>query len=99
MFSISRNKNSSLVLKPCKSVKETSEEVLFTKARQITQQIHIHRGLMMFLDSSLTEAVFIENYEIQISKSDFTHIHVYVSRVSFLITLDIYKDYFKGRQR
>ena len=51
------------------------------------------------LDSSSIEAIFIENYEIQISKSDFTHIHVYLCRVSFLITLDIYKDYFKDRQR
>jgi len=29
------NKSSSLVLKSCKSVQETSEEVLFIKARQI----------------------------------------------------------------
>ena len=51
----------------------------------------------MDLDNSSTEAVFIENYEIQISRFDFTHIHVYLCRVSFLTTLDIYKDYFKGR--
>ena len=36
------------------------------------------------LDSSLTEAVSIENYEIQIFKSDFTHIHVYF--VGFLFS-------------
>ena len=48
------------------------------------------------LDSSSTEAVSIENYEIQISRSNFMHIQVYLCRVSFLITLDIYKDYFKG---
>ena len=52
---------------------------------------------MMDLDRSSTEAVSIENYEIQIFRSDFMHIHVYLYRVSFLITLDIYKDYFKGR--
>ena len=52
---------------------------------------------MMDLDSSSTEAVSIENYKIQISKSDFTHIHVYLCRISFLIILNIYKDYFKGR--
>ena len=51
----------------------------------------------MDLDSSSTEAVSIENYKIQISKSDFTHIHVYLCRISFLIILNIYKDYFKGR--
>ena len=49
------------------------------------------------LDSNLTDAVSIENYKIQISKSVFTHIQVYLCRVSFLTTLDIYKDYFKGR--
>ena len=44
--------------------------------------------------------VSIENYENQFFKSNFTHIHVYVFRLSFLTTLDIYiyiyKDYFKG---
>ena len=69
--------------------------MLFIKARQI----HIYRGLMMDLDSSSTEAVSIENYKIQISRFDFTHIHVYLCRFSFLTTLDIYNDYFKGRQR
>ena len=52
---------------------------------------------MQMLDSSLIEAIYIKNYEIQIFRSDFTHIHVYLCRVSFLTTLDIYKDYFKGR--
>ena len=70
-------------------------EVLFIKA----QQIHILQGLTMKLDNSSIEAVFVENYEIQSSRSDFTHIHVYLCRVSFFITLDIYKDYFKGYQR
>ena len=53
----------------------------------------------MKLDSNSTEAVSVENYEIQISRSDFTHILVYLCRAFFLTTLDIYKDYFKGRQR
>ena len=51
----------------------------------------------MELNSSSTKDVSIENYEIRISRSDFIYIHVYLCRVSFLITLDIYKDYFKGR--
>ena len=51
---------------------------------------------MMKLESSLTEAVFVENYEIQIFRFDFKHIHVYLCRVSFLTTLDKYKNYFKG---
>ena len=96
MFSTSRNKSLSPVLKPCKTVQETSEEVLFIKVEQISRQIHIYRDLMMNLDSYSTETVSIENYEIQISRFDFTHIQVYSCRVSFLTTLDIYKDYFKG---
>ena len=35
VFNISKNKSSSLVLKSCKSIQETSEEGLFIKARQI----------------------------------------------------------------
>ena len=53
----------------------------------------------MKLDSSLTKAVFVENYEIRISRFDFTHIHEYLCRVYFLTTLDIYKDYFKDCQK
>ena len=44
-----------------------------------------------------TLVVFVENYKIQISRSVFTHIHVHLRWVCFLTTLDIYKDYFKGR--
>ena len=51
----------------------------------------------MDLYSSSTEAVSIKNYEIQISRSNFMHILVYLCRISFLTTLVIYKDYFKGR--
>ena len=92
MFSTSRNKSSSLILKPCKSVQEINEEVLFIKTRQIIRQNHK-------LDSSSTVAVFVKNYEIRISRSDFTHIYVYFYRVFFLATLDIYKDYFKGHHK
>ena len=83
LISTSRNKSSSLVLKSCKSVQETIEEVLFIKVRQITRQIHIYRGLMLKLSNSLTETVSIENYEIRISRSDFMHIHVYCVRFLF----------------
>ena len=76
-----------------------SEEVLFIKTRQISQQNHIYQGLMLKLDRSSTTAVFVENYEIRIFRFDFTYIHVYLYRVSFFTTLDIYKDYFKGRHR
>ena len=62
-----------------------------------TRQNHIYQELMLKLDSSSTEAVSIENYKTIISRFDYTHIQVYLCRVYFLTTLDIYKDYFKGR--
>ena len=52
---------------------------------------------MSDLNSSSIDTVSIENYEIQIFRSVF---HVYLSylcMISFLTTLDIYKDYFKSR--
>ena len=98
MFNTSRNKSSSQVLKSCKSVQETSKEVLFIKTRQISTN-NIYQGLMLVLNSFLIETFSIENYEIQISRPIFTHIEVYLWRVSFLITLDVYMDYFKGYQR
>ena len=70
------------VLKLCKSVQESSEEVLFFKARQIS-----------------STAVSIENYENQFFKTVFHAYPSYVFRFSFLTTLDIYKDYFKGRHK
>ena len=99
MFSTSRNKYSSLVLKLCKSNQETSEKVLFIKARQISRQNIFYRGLMLKLDKSLIEAESVKNYEIRIFRFDFTRIYEYLCRVFFLTTLDIYKNYFKGRQR
>ena len=59
-FSTLRNKSLSLVLKLCKSVQETSEEEMFIKTQQTARQIHIHQGLMLILDSNLTEAISIE---------------------------------------
>ena len=95
MFSTSRNKCSRLVLKSCKFDQETSEEVLFIKARQNP----FYRDLMLKLNKSLTQAVYVENYEIKFSKFDNTQILEYLCKVSSLTTLDIYKDYFKGHHK
>ena len=46
-----------------------------------------------------TQTVSVENYEIKFSRSDYTHIPMYLCRVSFLTTLDIYKDYFKSHHK
>ena len=57
------------VLKPCKSVQESSKEVLFIKS----QQMYLSRFNIWNLTDCST-AVSIENYEIQISRFVFTHI-------------------------
>ena len=61
--------------------------------------IHFYWGLMLKFDRSSTQVVSVENYEIRISKSDYTHILEYLCKVSFLTTLNIYKDYFKSRHK
>ena len=57
----------------------------------------IYRDLKCEARQISSTSVSIENYENQFFRSDFMHIHVYVFRFSFLTTLNIYKDYFKGR--
>ena len=41
----------------------------------------------------------IDVYEVQFFKTDFNPIREYMFGLSFLTTLNIYKDFFKGRQR
>ena len=49
------------------------------------------------LDSFSTDNLSIEICKNQFFRFDFTHIREYLFRISFLTTLNIYKDYFKGR--
>ena len=56
-----------------------------------------YRDLKSKLNRSLTQVVSVEIYEIRISRSNFLPMLVYLYRVSFLTTLDIYKTYFKDR--
>ena len=51
------------------------------------------------LDSFSTDRVSIEVYKIQFFRADFTPICKLMFGLSFLTILNIYKDYFKGRQR
>ena len=47
----------------------------------------------------LSIEVSIENYKIQISRSDFQLMLMCLCRVSFLTTINLYKAYFRGRHR
>ena len=87
------------MLKPFRSDQETSEEELFIKTQQKSQQNLFYWDLMLKLDKFSTQAVSIENYEIRLFRSNYTHTPTYLCKVSFLTTLDIYKDYFRGRHR
>ena len=49
------------------------------------------------LTAILIDTLSVEVYEIQFFRSNFTPIRKYVFRLSFLTTLNIYKDCFKGR--
>ena len=73
------------VLKPCKSIQESSEE--------------LKSCFRLRLDSFSIDKVFVEVYENQFSRSDFTPIREYMFRLSFLTTLNIYKNHFKGRHK
>ena len=77
--------------------KKQVKEVLFIKARQKSRHNLFYRDLMLKLDRSSIQAVSVKTYEIRNSRSDFRPMLVYLYRVSFLTTLDIYKTYFKGR--
>ena len=79
--------------------KKQVKEVLLFRAWQQSRQKDFYRDVMLKLDRNSTQAVSIENYEIIFSRSDYTHILMYLCRVSFLTTLDIYKDYLKGRHK
>ena len=86
------------VLKPCKSIQESSKEVLFIKSQQIARQMYLSKfNIRNSTDISTT--VFIENYEIQISRSAFHGYPSYVFKFSILTTLDIYKNYFKSHHK
>ena len=49
------------------------------------------------LDSCSIDTLSIKIYENHIFSFDFHPIRVYIFGISFLTTLNIYKDYFKGR--
>ena len=87
------------MLKPCKSIQETSEKVLDFKARQLTS-IEVQKAAEARNLTTLSiDTLSVEVYEKQIFSSVLHPIREYMFRLSFLTTLNIYKDYFKGRQR
>ena len=58
-----------------------------------------YQELLLKVNRSFTQAVSVENFKIRNSRFHYMHILEYLCRVSFLTTVDIYKDYFKGRHK
>ena len=73
--------------------------MLFIKSRQLAIYRDLEAVWISWLDSISTDRVFVKVYETQIFESVFHPIHDYMFGLSFLTILDIYKDYFKSRQR
>ena len=100
MFNTSRNKVSSPSVKAMQICPRIKWKVLDFKAWQLARQIEIYWGLKgrvsLMLDSCLIDKLSTEIYKNQFFRFDFTPICVYLFRLSFLTTLNIYEDYFKG---
>ena len=101
MFNTSKNKVSSPSVKAMQICPRIKWKVLDFKAWQLARQIEIYWGLKgrvsLMLDSCLIDKLSTEIYKNQFFRFDFTPICGYMFRFSFLTTLNIYKDYFKGR--
>ena len=86
------------VLKPCKSIQESRNEVQDFKAIAT-----IYRSLKAAethgSTASSIDRVSVKVYEVQFFRTVFHLIREYVFRLSFFTTLNIYKDYFKDRKR
>ena len=66
------------------------KEVLLIKAQQQSLQKDFYRDLMLKLNTSSTQTIFVKNYKIKFFRSDYTYMLEYLCKVSFLTTLDIY---------
>ena len=84
------------MLKPCKSVQDSSAE----SANSLKLDSYLTDSYLSRFNEAqqiLSIEVSIENYENQFFRSDFRPMLMYLCRISFLTTLDIYKVYFRGR--
>ena len=79
-----------IVLKTWRLIQETSEEKLFYWSSIDSLTYGICRDLLDKLDTSSTLARSIELYEFRNSRSEFRLMLMYLFRISFLTTLDIY---------
>ena len=85
VFNVSRNKSSN------PSVKAMLGQILMLRG--------LKGNFCSMLDSCSIDHLSIKIYRNQFFRSDFTPIRIYMFGLSFLTTLNIYKDHFKGRHK
>ena len=96
---------SNLVLKPWRLDQETSEKKLFTKTEQIARHLQTDsstasRQIAIYQDLMRLDWYYLLRYLSRLRefcKYNFWPMLMFLCRVSFLTTLDIYKAYFRGR--
>ena len=97
MFNVSRNEVSSSSVKTIK----VCPRIKWESARFQNSTVSMYRGLKNCeawnSTTSSIDTLSIEVYKIQFFRANFNPIREYVFRLSFLTTLNIHKDYFKGR--
>ena len=96
VFNTSRNKSSSPITEAMQICfkNQVKKCCPLNLERQLDK--YIYRDLKGETRQIILTVVFIKNYENQISRYVFHTNPSYVFKFSFLITLDIYKDCFKG---
>ena len=86
------------VLKPCKSIQESSEEVMDFKARQLVS-IEVYKVVSTWCSTASQQISYLLRF-MKISFQFWFHFNRgYMFGLSFLTTLNIYKNCFKGHQR
>ena len=99
MFNASRNKVSSSSVKTM----QVCPRIMWENAGFYNSTANIYRGLKNCEAKNSTASsintLFVEVYGIRVFRAGFHPIRVYMFGLSFLTTLNIYKDYFKGRQK
>ena len=83
----------------CLIFQETSEDVLLFKTRSLAFIKVLKATEAWSSTGSSIDTLYVKVYEIQFFGVDFHLIHWYMFGLSFLTTLNKYKDYFKGHQR
>ena len=96
MFNISRNKISSLSIKVMQVCPRVKCKKCCSLKLNNYHLLSLEELFQPMAQSSSIDRVSVEIYEVQFLRTDFHPIRECMFGLSFLTTLNIYKDYFKG---